>query len=192
MQKGDAQMSSAEKRVFWAFDAAAFVLIVIIGGALHFTWDLVKDLSYLRWLAVFMPVNESNWEHAKLAAWPMLVWAIVILRRKMGVKDMKGWAMPAALAIWSAYIVMFFTHAALPQAFGKLGFVQYIGSFMIGIAHGIMTLRVTAETGFARRTWAIGAVLLISFFAMLTIFTYYPPHIPLFIDGPTGTYGITY
>ena len=192
MQKGDAQMTSAEKRLYFPFDLAAFILIVIIGGALHFTWDLAKEFSYLRWLAVLMPVNESNWEHAKLAAWPMLVWAIVILQRKMGVKNMKGWAMPAALAIWSAYTVMFFTHAALPEAFGKLGFIQYVGSFMVGIAHGIMAFRVTAETGFARKTWAIGAALLISFFVMLIIFTYHPPRIPLFIDGPTGTYGITY
>lgn len=192
MQKGDAQMSSAEKRSFWTFDAAAFVLVVITGGALHFTWELLKEFSYLRWLAVFMPVNESNWEHAKLAAWPMLVWAIVILLRKMGVKDKKDWAMPASLAIWSAYIVMFSVHAALPEAFGELGYVQYIGSFMAGIAHGIMAFRITAGTGFARKTWAIGALLLIALLAMLAIFTYYPPQIPLFIDGPTGTYGITY
>lgn len=185
-------MVPAGKRIFIPFDPAAFVLIVTIGGALHFTWDLVKEFPYMRWLAVFMPVNESYWEHAKLAAWPMLVWAIVILKKNMGVAHVKDWAMPAALAIWSAYTVMFFTHAALPEAFGELGFVQYIGSFMVGIAHGMMAFRVTAGSGFAKRTWALGAVLLAWFFSMLMIFTYYQPHIPLFIDGPTGMYGIDY
>lgn len=184
-------MHSKENRGLLPFDIASFLLIVVIGGSMHFVWDEIARFALLRWLAVFVPVNESNWEHAKLGAWPLLVWALVILTKKKGIKSMKGWSTPAALAVWSAYLVMFFTHAALSEAFGDLGFVQYVGSFMLGIAHGMMAFRIVQETRFAKSTWVLGAVLLLAFFVLLVLFTYYQPSIPLFLDHPTGTYGIS-
>lgn len=177
-----------ERTTFWA-DLLALILITAIGGLMHFAWERIEGIEALRWAAVILPVNESNWEHAKMAAWPLLAWALAALLRN-GRAKLKGWLMPAALCIWSAYAVMFAVHSAMPVAFGDLGFVQYVGSFLIGIAHGITAFRVASRSVGAGAWWFVGLLLLVAMFAMLIAFTYYPPRIPLFIDSATGLYGI--
>ena len=177
-----------ERPTFWA-DLLAIILITAIGGLMHFTWEKVEGISALRWTAVLFPINESNWEHAKMAAWPLLVWALAVLA-KGGRAGLRGWLMPAALCIWSAYAVMFTVHSAMPIAFGELGIVQYVGSFFMGIAHGIMAFRVAHRSESAGSWWFAGLVLLVAMFAMLIAFTYYPPRMPLFMDSETGLYGL--
>lgn len=45
--------------------------VIILGGVLlHFCFDWS---GRRRLLAVFAPVNESVWEHLKMAYWPLLV-----------------------------------------------------------------------------------------------------------------------
>ena len=178
----------AQKPTFWA-DLLAIILITAIGGLMHFAWEKVEGISALRWTAVLFPVNESNWEHAKMAAWPLLAWSLIVLSRN-GVAKLMGWLMPAALCIWSSFIVMFAVHAAIPLAFGEIGFVHYVGSFALGIAHGIMALRVSYRSGGAAAWWFPGLVLLAAMLIMLIAFTYYPPRMPLFMDSATGLYGI--
>jgi hypothetical protein len=48
----------------WVFVAAA-----LVGTAAHF---LYEPLGRPRLLVMFLPVNESPWEHVKLAVWPLL------------------------------------------------------------------------------------------------------------------------
>jgi hypothetical protein len=48
----------------WVFAAAA-----LVGTAAHF---LYEPLGRPRLLVMFLPVNESPWEHVKLAVWPLL------------------------------------------------------------------------------------------------------------------------
>lgn len=46
-----------------------FALIVLLGTALHYTYALSGEC----WLVgVFSAMNESVWEHLKLAVWPSL------------------------------------------------------------------------------------------------------------------------
>lgn len=185
MKRADGYASST----FWT-DLLALVLIGVIGAGMHFVWERVMGIPYLRWLAVLVSVNESNWEHVKLGAWPLLVWAIIMLANKGGKLNLREWLMPTAMAIWSAYIVMFSVHAALPEAFGELGMVRYIGSFMLGVAHGIASFRLVEGRPFSNRLWPLGAALIVTIIMMMIVFTYFPPHIPLFMDSATGTYGI--
>lgn len=177
-----------QKPTFWA-DLLALILITAVGGLMHFAWEKVEGIGALRWTAILLPVNESNWEHAKLAAWPLLAWSLAILLRG-GLLKLRGWLMPAALCIWSSYIVMFTVHSALPIAFGELGFVQYAGSFALGIAHGIIAFRMSYSSSSTASWWFIGLLLLAAMFAMIIAFTYYPPRMPLFMESETGLYGI--
>ena len=48
----------------WLFVAAA-----LVGTVAHF---LYEPLGRPRLLVMFLPVNESPWEHVKLAVWPLL------------------------------------------------------------------------------------------------------------------------
>jgi hypothetical protein len=179
----------AIKPFFWQ-DFLTFLIITIIGALMHFTWEKVSGIGFLKWLAVFVPVNESNWEHAKMGTWPLLIWSLVLFAKGRGLKNLKEWLMPTALAVWSAYLVMFAVHSALPLAFGEMGYVRNIGSFMVGIAHGMMVFRIASASASMRKPWLLGAILLAGKLAMIILFTYFPPHIPLFMDLGAGRYGI--
>jgi len=164
--------------------------MVMVGALMHFTWERISGIGALRWLAVFVPVNESNWEHAKMGTYPLLVWALTLLVRRGGVKNLKSWLLPAALAIWSAYFVMFGLHSAMSHALGDIGIAAYVGAFAAGIAHGMMVFRMASGWAISGRLWAFGAVLIAAKLMMLVAFTYFPPHIPLFLDSLSGAYGI--
>lgn len=54
----------------WLFIAAA-----LVGTVAHF---LYEPLGKPRLLVMFLPINESPWEHVKLCAWPLLA-AVAVL-----------------------------------------------------------------------------------------------------------------
>lgn len=64
-------------------------VVFLAGSALHFAFDWS---GYWKPLAIIAAVNESVWEHLKLAFWPSLLWALI------GYAAFK----PNAWAFWSA------------------------------------------------------------------------------------------
>lgn len=48
--------------------------LFLLGSLLHFTYDWSK---YNKHVAIFSAVNESYWEHIKIAFWPVLLLAII-------------------------------------------------------------------------------------------------------------------
>ncbi len=57
---------------FLLFETFGIVVIVLAGSALHFAYAWSGE----SWpVAVFAAVNESVWEHLKLAFWPAMAWS---------------------------------------------------------------------------------------------------------------------
>ena len=63
----------SRKRVI-GYKIVGTIFIVILGSALHFTYELSGKLAIV---AAFLAVNESVWEHLKLAFWPSLIWLLL-------------------------------------------------------------------------------------------------------------------
>lgn len=51
-----------------------FLFISLIGTLLHFTYDLT---NHNKLVALFSAVNESTWEHIKIALTPFFIWSLV-------------------------------------------------------------------------------------------------------------------
>src|SRR5690606_32744073 len=51
-------------------DLWMIVPLFLIGSALHFTYDWSKHNKFV---AIFSAVNESYWEHIKIAFWPLFL-----------------------------------------------------------------------------------------------------------------------
>lgn len=64
-------MSKAE---IFRWEIAGAVLISLAGSLFHFVFEFFN-----KWppLALIAAVNESTWEHLKLAFWPALVYALI-------------------------------------------------------------------------------------------------------------------
>ena len=64
--------------------AIGMFIVAITGTISHFVYDLSGQNKFIGY---FFPVNESTWEHMKLAFFPMLILSIVLfdkVRRKCG------------------------------------------------------------------------------------------------------------
>ncbi|WP_426351354.1 DUF6512 family protein [Alloiococcus sp. CFN-8] len=60
-------------RVF-LLEVVAFIFTVVVGGALHFTYELSGNNVIV---GLFSAVNESPWEHLKLAFVPIILFGII-------------------------------------------------------------------------------------------------------------------
>jgi ABC-type Fe3+-siderophore transport system permease subunit len=50
------------------------IFAIILGAILHFTYEWSGNNAFV---ATFSSINESTWEHLKLAFFPMLITAII-------------------------------------------------------------------------------------------------------------------
>lgn len=161
------------------------IICLILGILLHFTYEWSGEKTLV---GLFSAVNESTWEHLKLAFFPMLLMA-VIGYFIIGKRSKNYWIAQAIgiITAMSFIIVFFYTYQ------GVLGTnidVLNIGSFVIAIIlGGFVTYKILKSNK------AYNAELLSIFFLSILLlsfilYTFYPPQIALFRDPISGTYGI--
>lgn len=63
----------AKTKIF-SWEVVGAILISFAGSLLHFVFELFNGWPPL---ALTAAVNESTWEHLKLAFWPALVYALI-------------------------------------------------------------------------------------------------------------------
>ena len=56
------------------FFIVSVIVISIIGTLLHFMYDIT---NHNKTVGLFSAVNESTWEHIKIALTPTLLWSII-------------------------------------------------------------------------------------------------------------------
>ena len=168
----------------WQF--VGFGVSTFLGTLLHFAYNF---FGKSKWIAPFAAVNESTWEHMKLLFFPMLLFAIIeyffIGKDFFTFWCVKAWGM--LLGIWLIPL-LFYT---LGGIFGTLPALVNIGIFFVsaGIAYLYETKALQQSTSCMLSEPQ--ALLLLGVVAMaFVLFTFFAPHIPLFRDPLTHTYGI--
>lgn len=178
-------MSPSLSRRVLAFEIAGTLFIIFLGTAFHFTFDLSGGNVLV---GSFSAVNESVWEHLKLAFWPSLLWMLITiapLRRNVN-------NFFAAKAIGAFFMVVF-----IPAVFylyttviGDNAAID-IGVFIVAVILGqIISYRLFKAHKFPAWTEkaAIAAMVLLA--VAFVVFTFYPPHLSLFREPTDGHYGI--
>jgi len=165
-------------------------VLFVVGSLMHFAYGWSGKQAIV---GIFAPINESVWEHLKLSFWPMLIWWIIgyfVCSKKCTVDPIQ-WVVSgvSALLICPLFIVAFFY--TYTGAFAIESLLLDILSFLLGIAIAqlyALHLYHYAKFNFIWLTVAV-VVLILMLFAFV-YFTFSPPHIPLFMDPETKTYGI--
>ena len=161
------------------------IICIVLGILLHFTYEWSGENKFV---ALFSAVNESTWEHLKLAYYPMLIMAIIGYF-VIGQKSKNYW-FAQAIGIITAMVfitVFFYTYTGV---IGTNYDVLNIGSFIIAIllgeyvAYGILISFQNYDAEL------ISIVFLILLLLMFLIYTFNPPQIALFKDPISGRYGI--
>lgn len=161
------------------------IICLILGTLLHFTYEWSgKNLI----VALFSAVNESTWEHLKLAFYPMLLMAnigyFIIGKRSRNYWMAQTLGMLVAIIFITTF---FYTYTGV---IGTNFAVLDIGSFIVAILLGeYVTYRLLTSTK------AYNAELISIFFLLILLFsfiiyTFSPPKIELFKDTINGSFGI--
>lgn len=173
------------KKTIPYWQMGGFIFTAITGTLLHFLFDWTGENAAI---ALFSAVNESIWEHLKLLFYPMLFFAL---------GEYFAWGRETE-AFWCIKLIGTLLGLTLiPVVYynytGLLGInVDWVNVAIFFLAAGVV---YWTETKLFAKDFTCPfnpklAVALVALLAVLfTVFTFNPPHIPLFQDPVNYTYG---
>lgn len=172
-------MAPHKRSTGWATEAIGGLFILVAGSLLHFSYSWSGES---RLAGVFSAINESTWEHMKIAFWPGLVWAG---GRVLAFRDSyydywsaRGFSLltttlliPAlfyayTFVLGQNYLILDIAVFLLAIAFGQIVFLNCLSLFQRGLTTGRST----------------GVALLSLQLIAYSFFTYWPPEYGLFQD----------
>ncbi len=173
---------------FWLLLGIPF--IVLFSSLLHFVYGWSGELTLV---GMFSPINESVWEHQKLAFSSILIWWVItylILHKKIKISSTR-WVSSLAVAEIICPLVVISIFYVLKDGFGIESLFWDIAALVIGVILAQLVAFHTYRYGRCGQICFILAVLfLIAMAVIFILFTFSPPHYPIFMDSITGTYGI--
>ena len=181
--QGSASLS--EKRtVFW-YELGGMIFITILGSMLHFTFELSGNQPVV---GVFSAVNESVWEHLKIAFWPALLYAIFEYRYLY--KRTNNFFLAKAICIYSIMLIIptvFYSYTLVTEENLIIDIASFVFAIIIGqlLSYNLLTFKKLSD-----KLKLISFVAIVILAVAFVVFTFYPPQIPLFQDANTGEYGI--
>lgn len=174
------------KKFILFLEILGIFFISLSGSALHFVFEWSGEWPPL---ALIAAVNESVWEHLKLAFWPGIIYSLIaypFLKRKSKnfwtAKTAGLYAMPIVI------IVMFYSYLAIA---GKSNLAYDISTFILAVSAGqLLSYHLMTKDIHQHSVKIIAVALLLIITAAFCLFTFLPPKFPLFRDFVTGKYGI--
>jgi hypothetical protein len=182
--KGEDLMLPSKKILSYEMVGIAF--IIFLGSAFHFTYELSGRFAFV---GAFSAVNESVWEHLKLAFWPSLIWLLIeylpinkLTNNFVESKTIGTCTMIALIPI------VFYSYTSIT---GESIFAIDISTYVVAVVVGqIVSYTLFKKNQFLRNTDKVALVILIVLGITFTVFTFYPPHLPIFQDPISSGYGI--
>ena len=184
-----AENNSKQANIF-RWEMWGILFIVLLGSLLHFTFEFSGGW---RPLGIISAVNESVWEHLKLAFWPALFWTIFEwLRLRRPKRDTRpNFLLAKAIGAYTmpvVIVVIFYSYTAFT---GESILAVDLTSFVIAIVIGqSLSYKLWHSWNSAKSLIWLGLAMFTIGILLFAIFTFYPPHVGLFQDSPTGAYGI--
>jgi len=159
----------------------------ILGSLLHFLFDWTK---HNRFVMLFAAVNESYWEHIKIAVWPVLILQDVLFLA--GGYQISAFIPAATTALYSLPISMVGLVLVYKMITKRNILWLDIGLFfgVIAIAQTIFVLMLS-QLDASAGTIGVSLVFLAGLVAAFLRFTLRPPEEPdVFIDPVNKKYGL--
>ena len=174
------------KRSILKWELIGIAAISLFGALLHFAFDWSGGWSPV---GVIAAVNESVFEHLKLTYWPALLYA-AIENRLLG-KSVNNFVIAKTAGLYVmplAIMAIFYSYTSIT---GGENLIADITVFVEAIVLGQLTsYKILTMAQLASRLQKLALAGLIALGTIYAVFTFYPPHTPIFMDPITGTYGI--
>jgi hypothetical protein len=179
-------MTQTWRRLF-RLELIGAVVMIFLGSALHFAFGWAGNW---RPLALVAAVNESIWEHLKLAFWPGVLWGAVMRPPTEASRTDALAAKGISLLVTAALIVAIFT--SYTAILGHNLLPLDIGTFFVAILVGqvLCAWLLTRRTRWRHAILWSGLALLALQLVAYSLFTFLPPDHWLFIEARSGLRGI--
>ena len=164
------------------WQVAGFLFTGILGNLLHFLFGWTKGSVVA---ALFSAVNESIWEHMKLLFYPMF-WFAGIQHRVLGRRCSCFWWVKCRSILLGLGLIpiLYYTYT------GVLGLsADWFNITIFFLAAGAAFWTEGRGGGTCRLGSKASLALLWGMAVVFTVLTFLPPHLPIFRDPVTGTYG---
>lgn len=162
--------------------------IFLAGSALHFAYDLFWNSPAV---GMFSAVNESTWEHMKLALFPNVLWWWLyypVSRSNYGIQGDR-WFRGALCSLCCSLLLIPVLFYGYTGAFGGGNVVCDILIFLVAVSAGqVLGLHVYKFS--AGGSLVMPILCTVFFIALFLVFTFSTPKFPLFMDPVNGVYGI--
>lgn len=161
-----------------------FFFVLILGTLLHFSFTWLREAPVA---GLFSAINESTWEHMKLLFFPSFLYFLL---------EYKKYGSSSKDLLTARTLGLFCGLAFIPVSFYTYTGVIGKGFFPVDIAIFAVSVFLTfyASTRFLahplKLTTFTAFLLLFALLAAFLTFTFFPPHIQLFLDPVDFTYGI--
>lgn len=172
-----------QKISFKKFEIISTIFSIIIGSLLHFTYEWSNRNPFL---GIFSSVNESTWEHLKILFIPMFITTMIGFFYYKNINHYLCQKTKGILLSLSFIIVFFYTYTGI---IGNNFAIIDILSFLIAIILGEIYTYKKIQS-FTPCSNKISILVLIVLTSSFILFTFYPPHIGIFQDPITKTYGM--
>jgi len=174
------------RKMILRWELAGIAFIILVDSALHFVFEWS---GYWRPAALIAAVNESMWEHLKMAFWPGLIFALVeypfIRKAAHNVWVAKGlglFTMPVVI------VALFYGYKAIV---GRDYLWMDILIFALSVVAGqLVSYRILIAHRMGPSAQWASVTLLLVLIAAFSSLTYRPPRVFLFEDPRTHEYGI--
>ncbi|MFX1313035.1 MAG: DUF6512 family protein [Promethearchaeota archaeon] len=168
------------------WEIGGIIFISFVGALFHFVFEWLGHWEYI---GGFFPVNESVWEHLKLPYWPLIIFALIEYQYiKEGTNNFIVGKTLAALISIVIIIITFYTYTAILKT--EILIID-ISSFIIGVAVGqLISYKILTISTVPKLIIIFSWIIFIAIGIIFILFTFLPPHLPLFRDPLTGLYGI--
>ena len=169
---------------FW--ELFGMIFISVSGSLLHFVYDWS---NHYRPLALIAAVNESTWEHLKIAFWPALIYSIFEYIPISNLTNNFVIAKAACLLIIPAsIIIIFYTYTAI---LGRNFLIADISIFVISICLGqLASFKLLTMPQLPNSLTSLSIFIIVLLIIQFSLFTFFPPRLFLFKDSAHGGYGI--
>jgi hypothetical protein len=173
-------------KILLKWETGGIIFVFLVGALLHFVFEWSGDS---RIVGAIASVNESVWEHFKQGFWPMCLFAGIeypFLR-----SNIKNFFLAKGIAVYFIPLItgiLFYSYSAIVgHEILIVDILIFLLAVTIGqfISYKIMLLKPAPD--YVNRT-GLGLIILLAL--ILVMFTFFPPHLPIFQDHNTGLYGI--
>lgn len=174
------------KKLILRWELSGILFVFLLGALLHFVFEWSGES---RIIGAIAPVNESVWEHFKLGFWPMGLYAVIEYRFIR--TNINNFLTAKGVAIYLIPIITALIFYAYTAATGAEILIVDILIFAVAITAGQLTsYKILTSVKLPEYANMISLAFIILLALVLVLFTFYPPHLPIFLDTNTGTYGI--